>query len=80
MSDNMRLFGAVNGAGIVNSHSQNVSFFASTPSDFHAPYTSVNRIAYSFTLFLHSFTIEHSLDSHERQANGMLVLPIFPYI
>ena len=38
MSENVRLFGAVNGAGIVNSHNKLFSFFACTPSNFLAPY------------------------------------------
>ena len=40
MSENVRLFGTVTGAGIVNSHNKLFSFFACTPSNFRAPYTN----------------------------------------
>ena len=40
MSENVRLFGAVNDAGIVNSYSEFFSFFACTPFNFCTPYTN----------------------------------------
>ena len=40
ISENLRLFGAVTGAGIVNGHNKLFLFFACTPCDFRAPYTN----------------------------------------
>ena len=68
MSENVRLFGAVNGAGIVNGHSKFFSFLL---------ILLPTCVAYNFMPFLHSLNEKHSLGAHGRQANGMLVSPIF---
>ena len=46
-------------------------------SNIHAPYTNIKHMTCSFTPFLYSLIIMHSLGTHERQGNGMLVLLIF---
>lgn len=56
---------------------ENISHFACTLSNIHAPYTNIKHMTYSFTPFLYSLIIMHSLGTHKRQGNGMLVLLIF---
>ena len=78
MSENLRWFGAVTGAGIVNGNSEFFSFLLvlRVISMLHTPISSVCMTC-SFMTFLHSLNKEHSLGTHECQANGMLVLPIY---
>ena len=78
MSENVRLFGAVDGTGINCQWSQQIlHVLACTLSNYRAPYTDIKRMACSFMPFLHSLNKEHSLGTYEGQANEMLVLPIF---
>ena len=70
MSENVWLFDAVNGAGIVNGNSE---FFLFLIVRF--PHSMHQYQAYG--LYIHTINKEHSLGTSECHANGMLVLPIF---